>query len=216
MTTERKYPTGNNHIAQYAMYAYCFLAMLSLANSVCSSIGVSVNIPSVLLTIKQMVLMLSPIVLWGAFRLTLPTSERLLRRCSEVMVSYYALSFLLSLCFKFGLIPMMQNGMITKTATLLTWIESSIGLLSVIASLTVGCRLGNKHKGSMHQLGTALILVFIVWLIAVNFLPATTFYLLGNSHQTVIAGVNMFTTATTTLVYIYAYYRMYRAINDAK
>ena len=109
---------------------------------------------------------------------------------------------------------MTQDGLITRTATILTWTESSIGLLSVIASLIAGCHLGRKHTGSMHQLGTALILVFIVWLICVNILPATIFYLLGISHPTAFTCVNMFSAFSNTLVYIYAYYRMYRTINN--
>lgn len=52
---------------------------------------------------------------------------------------YYVFSFVLSICFKFNLIPMTQDGLITRTATILTWTESSIGLLSVIASLIAGC-----------------------------------------------------------------------------
>lgn len=52
-------------MAQYAMYAYCFFAILSLVNTVCGSLGVAVNIPSILLTIKQWVLMLAPIALLG-------------------------------------------------------------------------------------------------------------------------------------------------------
>ena len=114
-------------------------------------------------------------------------------------------SFVLSICFKFNLIPVTQNGLITRTATILTWTKNSIGLLSVIASLIAGCHLGRKHTGSMHQLGTALILVFIVWLICVNILPATMFYLLGISHPTAFTCVNMFSAFSNTLVYIYAY-----------
>ena len=123
-------------------------------------------------------------------------------------------SFVLSIYFKFNLIPMTQDGLITRTATILTWTESSIGLLSVIASLIAGCHLGRKHTGSMHQLGTALILVFIVWLICVNILPTTIFYLLGISHPTAFTCFNMFSAFSNTLVYIYAYYRMYRTINN--
>ena len=201
-------------MAQYAMYAYCFFAILSLANTVCGSLGVAVNIPSILLTIKQWVLMLAAIVLWGIFRLIQPRNEKLLRRCCEVMVFYYVFSFVLSIFFKFNLIPVTQNGLITRTATILTWTESSIGLLSVIASLNAGCYLGRKHKGSMHKLGTALILVFIVWLICVNILPTTIFYLLGISHPTAFTCVYMFSAFSNTLVYIYAYYRMYRTINN--
>ena len=158
--------------------------------------------------------MLAAIVLWGIFRLIQPRNEKLLRRCCEVMVFYYVFSFVLSICFKFNLIPMTQDGLITRTATILTWTESSIGLLSVIASLIAGCHLGRKHTRSMHQLGTALILVFIVWLICVNILPATMFYLLGISHPTAFTCVNMFSAFSNTLVYIYAYYRMYRTINN--
>ena len=123
-----------------------FFAILSLVNTVCRSLGVAVNIPSILLTIKQWVLMLATIALWGIFRLIQPRNEKLLRRCCEVMVFYYVFSFVLSICFKFNLIPMTQNGLITGTATILTWTESSIGLLSVIASLIAGCHLGRKHK----------------------------------------------------------------------
>ena len=201
-------------MAQYAMYAFWFFAILSLVNTVCGSLGVAVNIPSILLTIKQWVLMLATIALWGTFRLIQPRNEKLLRRCCEVMVFYYVFSFVLSICFKFNLIPMTQDGLITRTATILTWTESSIGLLSVIASLIAGCHLGRKHTGSMHQLGTALILVFIVWLICVNILPTTIFYLLGINHPTAFTCFNMFSAFSNTLVYIYAYYRMYRTINN--
>lgn len=82
--------------------------------------------------------------------------------------------------------------------------KNSIGLLSVIASLIAGCHLGRKHTGSMHQLGTALILVFIVWLICVNILPATIFYLLGISHPTAFTCVNMFS-AFPTHSFIYTH-----------
>ena len=101
-------------MAQYAMYAYCFFAILSLVNTVCGSLGVAVNIPSILLTIKQWVLMLATIALWGTFRLIQPRNEKLLRRCCEVMVFYYVFSFVLSIFFKFNLIPMTQNGLITR------------------------------------------------------------------------------------------------------
>ena len=107
-------------MAQYAMYAYCFFAILSLVNTVCGSLGAAVNIPSILLTIKQWVLMLATIALWGTFRLIQPRNEKLLRRCCEVMVFYYVFSFVLSICFKFNLIPMTQDGLITRTATILT------------------------------------------------------------------------------------------------
>ena len=98
-------------MAQYAMYAYCFFAILSLVNTVCGSLGVAVNIPSILLTIKQWVLMLAPIAFWGIFRLIQPRNEKLLQRCCEVMVFYYMFSFVLSICFKFNLIPMTQDGL---------------------------------------------------------------------------------------------------------
>ena len=192
-------------MAQYAMYAYCFFAILSLVNTVCGSLGVAVNIPSILLTIKQWVLMLAAIALWGIFRLIQPRNEKLLRRCCEVMVFYYVFSFVLSIFFKFNLIPMTQDGLITRTATILTWTESSIGLLSVIASLIAGCHLGRKHTGSMHQLGTALILVFIVWLICVNILPTTIFYLLGISHPTAFTCVNMCSLLFPTHSFIYTH-----------
>ena len=199
-------------MAQYAMYAYCFFAILSLVNTVCRSLGAAVNIPSILLTIKQWVLMLAAIALWGIFRLIQPRNEKLLRRCCEVMVFYYVFSFVLSIYFKFNLIPMTQNGLITRTATILTWTKNSIGLLSVIASLIAGCHLGRKHTGSMHQLGTALILVFIVWLICSNILPVAVFYLAGNTQQAAFISMNIISMITTTSAYIYAYYRMFRAI----
>ena len=91
-----------NRIAQYAMYAYCIFALFSLAFSVCGQAGLSfrtspilIPISPILVTIKQLVLQLAPIALWGIFRYTLPAGVKLLRRCSELMVLYYVLSFIL-------------------------------------------------------------------------------------------------------------------------
>ena len=55
----------------------------------------SIPISPILVTIKQLVLQLAPIALWGIFRYTLPAGVKLLRRCSELMVLYYVLSFIL-------------------------------------------------------------------------------------------------------------------------
>ena len=176
---ERKsYSIDINRIAQYAMYAYCIFALFSLAFSVCRQAGLSfrtspilIPISPILVTIKQLVLQLAPIALWGIFRYTLPAGVKLLRRCSELMVLYYVLSFILGQCFNLHLVTMMQNGQITPTATILTWIQSSMGLISVIASLIAGCHLYSKHRGNMRKLGLALVLVFIAWLLCSNLLP---------------------------------------------
>ena len=217
---ERKsYSIDINRIAQYTMYAYCIFALFSLAFSVCGQAGLSfrtspilIPISPILVTIKQLVLQLTPIALWGIFRFTLPAGVKLLRRCTEVMVLYYILSFILGQCFKFNFVTMMQNGQITPTATILTWIQSSMGLISVIASLIAGCHLYSKHRGNMRKLGVALILVFMVWLICSNLLPVAVFYLAGNTQQAVFTCVNLISMITTTSAYIYAYYRMFRAI----
>ena len=210
---ERKsYSIDINRIAQHAMYAYCIFALFSLAFSVCGQIGLSLRISPILVTIKQLVLQLAPIALWGIFRYTLPAGVKLLRRCSELMVLYYVLSFILGQCFKFNFVTMMQNGQITPTATILTWIQNSMGLISVIASLVAGCHLCSKHRGNMRKLGIALILVFMVWLICSNILPVAVFYLAGNTQQAAFTCMNLISMITTTSAYIYAYYRMYRAI----
>lgn len=217
---ERKsYSIDINRIAQYAMYAYCIFALFSLAFSVCRQAGLSfrtspilIPISPVLITLKQLVLQLTPIALWGIFRFTLPAGVRLLRRCTEVMVLYYILSFILGQCFKFNFVTMMQNGQITPTATILTWIQSTMLLISVIASLIAACHLYSKHRGNIRKLGIALILVFMVWLICSNILPVAVFYLAGNTQQAAITSMNFISMITTTSAYIYAYYRMYRAI----
>ena len=221
---ERKsYSIDITRIAQYAMYAYCIFALFSLAFSVCGQAGLSfrtspilIPISPILVTIKQLVLQLTPIALWGIFRFTLPAGVKLLRRCTEVMVLYYILSFILGQCFKFNFVTMMQNGQITPTATILTWIQSSMGLISVIASLIAGCHLYSKHRGNMRKLGLTLILVFMVWLICSNLLPVAVFYLAGNTRQTAFISMNIISMTTTTSAYIYTYYMMYRAINDGK
>lgn len=218
---ERKsYSIDINRIAQYAMYAYCIFALFSLAFSVCGQAGLSfrispilIPISPILVTIKQLVLQLAPIALWGIFRCTLPAGVKLLRRCSEVMVLYYVLSFILGLCFNLHLVTtMMQNGKITLMASILTWTESTMGLISVIASLVAGCHLCSKHRGNMRKLGIALVLVFIAWLLCSNLLPAAVFYLAGTTQQAAFTSVNLISMITTTSAYIYAYYMMYRAI----
>ena len=217
---ERKsYSIDINRIAQYAMYAYCIFALFSLAFSVCRQAGLSfrtspilIPISPILVTIKQLVLQLAPIALWGIFRYTLPAGVKLLRRCSELMVLYYILSFILGQCFKFNFVTMMQDGQITPTATILTWIQSTIVLISVIASLVAGCHLCSKHRGNMRKLGIALVLIFIAWLLCSNLLPAAVFYLAGNTRQTAFTCMNLISMITTTSAYIYAYYMMYRAI----
>ena len=217
--TRIKNPVVLTSIAQYAMYAYCFFALFSLAFSVCGQAGLSfrtspilIPISPILVTIKQLVLQLAPIALWGIFRCTLPTDVKLLRRCSELMVLYYVLSFILGQCFKFNFVTMMQNGQITPTATILTWIQSTMLLISVITSLVAGCHLYSKHRGNMRKLGIALVLVFMVWLICSNILPVAVFFLAGNTQQAAITSMNFISMITTTSAYIYAYYRMYRAI----
>lgn len=117
---ERKsYSIDINRIAQYAIYAYCIFALFSLAFSVCRQAGLSfrtspilIPISPILVTIKQLILQLAPIALWGIFRYTLPAGVKLLRRCSELMVLYYVLSFILGQCFKFNFVTMMQDGQI--------------------------------------------------------------------------------------------------------
>lgn len=210
--TRIKNPIVLTRIAQYAMYAYCIFALFSMVFFICGQVDLFSRISPVLITLKQLVLQLTPIALWGVFRFTLPAGVRLLRRCSEVMVLYYILSFILGQCFRFNFVTMMQNGQITPTATILTWIQSSMGLISVIASLVAGCHLCSKHRGNIRKLGIALILVFMVWLICSNILPVAVFYLAGNTQQAAITSMNLISMITTTSVYIYAYYRMYRAI----
>lgn len=214
-----KNPVVLTRIAQYAMYAYCIFALFSLALSVCRQAGLSfrtspilIPLSPVLITLKQYVLQLTPIALWGIFRFTLPAGVRLLRRCTEVMVLYYILSFILGQCFKFNFVTMMQDGQITPTATILTWIQSTMGLISVIASLIAGCHLYSKHRSNMRKLGIALVLVFMVWLICSNLLPVAVFYLAGNTQQAAFTCMNLISMITTTSAYIYAYYRMYQAI----
>lgn len=90
---ERKsYSIDINRIAQYAMYAYCIFALFSLAFSVCRQAGLSfrtspilIPISPILVTIKQLVLQLAPIALWGIFRYTLPAGVKLLRRCGTLL-----------------------------------------------------------------------------------------------------------------------------------
>ena len=114
--TRIKNPVVLTRIAQYAMYAYCIFALFSLAFSVCRQAGLSfrtspilIPLSPILVTIKQLVLQLAPIALWGIFRYTLPAGVKLLRRCSELMVLYYVLSFILGQCFNLHLVTMMQD-----------------------------------------------------------------------------------------------------------
>ena len=210
--TRIKNPVVLTSIAQYAMYAYCIFALFSMVFFICGQVNLSFRISPVLITLKQLVLQLTPIALWGIFRYTLPAGVKLLRRCSELMVLYYVLSFILGQCFNLHLVTMMQNGQITPTATILTWIQSTMGLISVIASLIAGCHLYSKHRGNMRKLGIALVLVFMVWLICSNILPVAVFYLAGNTQQTAFTCMNLISMIATTSAYIYAYYRMFRAI----
>ncbi|MEE0421831.1 MAG: hypothetical protein UDO44_00170 [Prevotella sp.] len=136
----------------------------------------------------------------------------MLRRCSEVMVVYYVLSFILGQCFNLHLVTIMQNGQITQMASILIWTKSTMGLISVITSLVTGCHLCSKHRGNMRKLGIALVLVFIAWLLCSNLLPVAVFYLAGNTQQAAFTSVNLISMITTTSAYIYAYYMMYRAI----
>ena len=82
--------------------------------------------------------------------------------------------------------------------TLLTRIQGTIGMLSVIASLMAGCHLVSKYKGNMHKLGIALVMVFIVWLAGSNIIPSAVFYLAGNTQQTAITCVNIIIEGSTT------------------
>lgn len=210
--TRIKNPVVLTRIAQYAMYAYCIFALFSMVSFICGQVDLSFRISPILITLKQLVLQLAPIALWGIFRYTLPAGVKLLRRCSELMVLYYVLSFILGQCFNLHLVTMMQDGQIPPTATILTWIQSTMGLISVIASLIAGCHLYSKHRGNMRKLGIALILVFMVWLICSNILPVAVFYLAGNTQQAAFTCMNLISMITTTSAYIYAYYMMYQVI----
>ena len=90
--------------------------------------------------------------------------------------------------------------------------KCTMGLISFIASLVAGCHLCNKHRDNMRKLGIALVLVFIAWLLCSNLLPAAVFYLAGNTRQAAFTCANIISMITTTSAYIYAYYRMFRAI----
>ena len=109
---------------------------------------------------------------------------------------------------------MTEDGQTPQMVTLLTWIQGTIGLLSVIASLMAGYHLYSKYKGNMHKLGIALVIGFIVWLAGSNIIPSAVFYLAGNTQQTAITCVNIIIEVSSTAVYIYTYHMMCRAIND--
>lgn len=115
-------------------------------------------------------------------------------------------------CLQTSGLILQNNGQITQMASILTWTESTMGLISVIASLIAGCHLCSKHRGNMRKLGIALVLVFMVWLICSNILPVAVFYLAGNTQQAAFTCMNLISIITTTSAYIYAYYMMYRAI----
>lgn len=115
-------------------------------------------------------------------------------------------------CLQTSGLILQNNGQITQMASILIWTESTMGLISVIASLVAGCHLCSKHRDNMRKLGIALVLVFIAWLLCSNLLPAAVFYLAGNTRQTAFISVNIISMITTTSAYIYAYYRMFRAI----
>ena len=115
-------------------------------------------------------------------------------------------------CLQTSGLILQNNGQITQMASILTWTESTMGLISVIASLVAGCHLCSKHRGNMRKLGIALVLVFMVWLICSNILPVAVFYLAGNTQQAAFTCMNLISMITTTSAYIYAYYMMYRAI----
>ena len=194
------------------MYAYCIFAFLSLAISVCGELGMPISMGHMVLTVEHLLLRLTPIVLWAMFSLALPADTRLLRYCSKVVTICYMLTFILGLCFRSNLVTMTEDGQTPQMVTVLTWIQGTIGLLSVIASLMAGCHLVSKYKGNMHKLGIALVLVFMVWLICSNILPVAVFYLAGNTQQAAFTCMNLISMITTTSAYIYAYYRMFRAI----
>ena len=212
--TRKSIPIIIYHTAQYAMYAYCIFAFLSLAISVCGELGMPISMGHMVLTVEHLLLQLTPIVLWAMFSLALPADTRLLRYCSKVVTICYMLTFILGLCFRSNLVTMTEDGQTPQMVTVLTWIQGTIGLLSVIASLMAGCHLYSKYKGNMHKLGIALVMVFLVWLAGSNIIPSAVFYLAGNTQQTAITCVNIIIEVSSTSVYIYAYYMMCRAIND--
>ena len=115
-------------------------------------------------------------------------------------------------CLQTSGLILQNNGQITQMASILIWTESTMGLISFIASLVAGCHLCSKHRDNMRKLGIALVLVFMVWLICSNILPVAVFYLAGNTQQAAFTCMNLISMITTTSTYIYAYYRMYRAI----
>lgn len=196
------------------MYAYCIFALFSLVISVGGKLGMAISMGRMVLTVEHLSLQLTPIVLWAMFSLALPAGTRLLRYCSKAVTICYMLTFVLGLCFKSNLVTMTEDGHTPQMVTLLTWIRSSIGLLSVIASLMAGCHLYSKHKGNMHKLGIALIMVFIVWLVGSNILPPAVLYLAEDLQQTAITWANIIIEVITTSVYIYTYHMMCRAISD--
>lgn len=174
-----------------------------------------ISMGRMVLTVEHLLLRLTPIVLWAMFSLALPADTRLLRYCSKVVTICYMLTFILGLCFRSNLVTMTEDGQTPQMVTLLTRIQGTIGLLSVIASLMAGCHLYSKYKGNMHKLGIALVMVFLVWLAGSNIIPSAVFYLAGNTQQTAITCVNIIIEVSSTAVYIYTYHMMCRAINDA-
>lgn len=77
-----------------------------------------------------------------------------------------------------------------------------------------GSRLSSvqQAQGPHAQTGHSPCPGFIAWLLCSNLLPAAVFYLAGNTRQTAFISVNIISMITTTSAYIYAYYRMFRAI----
>ena len=130
----------------------------------------------------------------------------------HVCILHFRIVFAGIFCLQTSGLILQNNGQITQMASILIWTESTMGLISFIASLVAGCHLCSKHRDNMRKLGIALVLVFIAWLLCSNLLPAAVFYLAGNTRQTAFISVNIISMITTTSAYIYAYYMMYRAI----
>ncbi len=118
--TRKSIPIIIYHTAQYAMYAYCIFAFLSLAISVCGELGMPISMGHMVLTVEHLLLRLTPIVLWAMFSLALPADTRLLRYCSKVVTICYMLTFILGLCFRSNLVTMTEDGQTPQMVTVLT------------------------------------------------------------------------------------------------
>ena len=101
-------------------------------------------------TIKQLVLQLAPIALWGNIPLHATGRRKIATTLQRVDGTYYGLSFILGQCFNLHLVKMMQNGQITQML-LYSPGQKADGLISVIASLVVGCHL-QQAQGNMRKL----------------------------------------------------------------